>query len=328
MRHARIKGWAEFNVYHCMSRTVNGEMLFNNRDKAVMRKMLFQVAEFCGVEVLAYAVMTNHFHVLVRISDKADAVDDAELLRRYKILYPTPTEYQPMPPEHLEQLLESNSPEAHDVRQQLKERMGDISQFMKTFKQRFTMYFNKTYKRFGTLWCERFASVLVENSPETLLRVMAYIDLNPVRAGLVEDPKDYHFCSFSDLCASHDSLTNSVTSIYPGLNSKEARAAYRKFVFGIGVNGKQRGSGHRIDTDRADEVDQLEGYIPLSELLLHKVRHFARGIVIGGHEFVGSYLERHRNFQFRKHKRPPNPINEETESICYSACNPHTQLRR
>ena len=52
-------------VYHCMTRTVNGEMLFKNREKEVLRKMLRQVADFSGVEILTYCIMSNH---LVRSS--------------------------------------------------------------------------------------------------------------------------------------------------------------------------------------------------------------------------------------------------------------------
>ena len=57
-------------VYHCMSRTVNGERLFGEREKEMLRRMLHQVADFCGVQVLTYCVMSNHFHVLVRVPDR------------------------------------------------------------------------------------------------------------------------------------------------------------------------------------------------------------------------------------------------------------------
>lgn len=59
----------------------------------MLRKMLWQVADFSGVEVLTYAIMSNHFHVLVRVDDTQE-VSDAELMRRYKVLYPKPTKYQ------------------------------------------------------------------------------------------------------------------------------------------------------------------------------------------------------------------------------------------
>jgi putative transposase len=80
-------------VYHCMTRTVNGEFLFKDREKEILRKMIRQVADFCGVEVLTYCILSNHFHVLVRVPDRA-TVSDRELMRRYKVLYPKPTKYQ------------------------------------------------------------------------------------------------------------------------------------------------------------------------------------------------------------------------------------------
>ena len=66
--------------------------------------------------------------------------------------------------------------------------MWDVSAFMKLLKQRFTQWFNRRHRRKGTLWEERFKSVLVEGSHQVLATMAAYIDLNPVRARLVEDP--------------------------------------------------------------------------------------------------------------------------------------------
>ena len=95
MRQARIKIPAEAGegVYHCMSRSVNGERLFDDQAKEILRRQFWQVAEYCGVDILTYAVLSNHFHVLVKVPQKAP-VSDAELLRRYEVLYPHPTRYQ------------------------------------------------------------------------------------------------------------------------------------------------------------------------------------------------------------------------------------------
>ena len=74
-------------MYHCMSRTVAGQRLWDAVAKEVLRKMIWEVADFCGVEVLAYCVMSNHFHVLVRVSPEQAEVDRTEILRRYRLLY-------------------------------------------------------------------------------------------------------------------------------------------------------------------------------------------------------------------------------------------------
>ena len=50
-------------VYHCVTRVVAGEMLLDNQSKEVLRKQIWYMAQFCGLEILTYCIMTNHFHV-------------------------------------------------------------------------------------------------------------------------------------------------------------------------------------------------------------------------------------------------------------------------
>ncbi|MFT6059570.1 MAG: REP element-mobilizing transposase RayT, partial [Lentimonas sp.] len=111
MRQRRMKIGGRDAVYHCMTRTVNGELLFKDREKEVLRKMIRQVADFCGVDVLTYCIMSNHFHILLRVPDGA-AVPDRELMRRYKVLYPKPTKYQEASVEIMEAQLEAGGEEA------------------------------------------------------------------------------------------------------------------------------------------------------------------------------------------------------------------------
>ena len=76
--------------------------------------------------------------------------------------------------------------------------MYDISIFIKELKGRFAQWYNQRHDRYGVLWAERFKSVLLEGG-EALAAVAAYIELNPVRAGLCADPKDYRYCGFGRL---------------------------------------------------------------------------------------------------------------------------------
>ncbi|CAA6694084.1 MULTISPECIES: transposase [unclassified Lentimonas] len=142
-----------------MTRTVNGELLFKDREKEVLRKMIRQVADFCGVKVLTYCIMSNHFHVLLEVPD-APSVSDAELMRRYKVLYPKPTKYQEASAALMSAELRAGGEEAELVRRKLLARMFDVSEFMKTVKQRFTAWYNKSHQRYGTLWADRFKSGL------------------------------------------------------------------------------------------------------------------------------------------------------------------------
>ena len=71
-----------------------------------------------------------------------------------------------------------------------RKRMHDISIFIKELKGRFAQWYNRRHGRSGVLWTGRFKSVLLQDD-QTVTIIAAYIDLNPVRAGLCEDPKEY-----------------------------------------------------------------------------------------------------------------------------------------
>ncbi|MDO8543347.1 MAG: transposase, partial [Opitutaceae bacterium] len=105
--------------------------------------------------------MANHFHILLNVPKQAP-VSDVELLRRYEVLYPKPTKFQTARLAVVKAELSTNGPEALAWRKRQLALMGDVSPFMKLVKQRFSIWFNKTHQRFGTLWAERFKSVLVE----------------------------------------------------------------------------------------------------------------------------------------------------------------------
>ena len=89
MRQRRIKVQKQSAVYHCITRVVGGAFLLDeDESKEVLRKQIHQVAKFCGVELLTYCIMSNHFHVLVRVPlEDLDTLSDAQLLRRCEALY-------------------------------------------------------------------------------------------------------------------------------------------------------------------------------------------------------------------------------------------------
>ena len=196
MRTRRIKVIGQTAVYHCITRVVGGELLLGDKEKEILRKQLWRVAGFCGVEVLTYCVMSNHLHVLVRVPEE-ESVSDDELVRRFGFLY----DGERGRVEAFRGILQQGGEDAERLRGRLLARMGDVSGFMKELKQRFSIWYNHSHSRYGTLWAERFKSVLVENTATALRTVAAYIDLNPVRAGLVKDPKDYRFCGYAEALA-------------------------------------------------------------------------------------------------------------------------------
>jgi putative transposase len=77
-------------------------------------------------------------------------------------------------------------------------RMHNLSEFMKTLLQRFTRWFNRTHERSGALWEQRYKSLIVE-SGVAARTIAAYIDLNPVRAGMVSDSADYRWSGYGEV---------------------------------------------------------------------------------------------------------------------------------
>jgi REP element-mobilizing transposase RayT len=296
-----------------MSRTVNGEAFFDSREKEVLRKMLHQVADFSGVEVLTFCLMNNHFHLLVRVPP-AEGVSDEELLRRYRVLYPKPTTYETASIEVITKELMAGGSDAEAIRARLLARMGDVSAFMKTLKQRFSTWFNKTHDRFGPLWSDRFKSVLVEGKGNVLQTMAAYIDLNPVRAGIVQDPKDYRFCGYAEAVAGRSDAVRALTFVTSGLydvSSVEALKAYRLMLFG---KGSASATGASC-IERAQAVRILEeeqGHLPTATLLRCRIRYFSEGAILGSREFVAAHMDAWQRSTQRKHR--PKPCSFQAEA--------------
>ncbi|WP_162027741.1 MULTISPECIES: transposase [unclassified Lentimonas] len=308
MRSRRIKVRdGSSAVYHCMTRTVNGELLFHDREKEMLRKMIWQVADFCGVEVMTYCVMSNHFHVLLRVPD-GGAVSDRELMRRYQVLYPKPTKYQAASAELMKADLQADGDEAVLIRRKLLARMGDVSEFMKAVKQRFSVWYNRTNKRYGTLWAERFKSVLVEGEGNPLQTMAAYIDLNPVRAGLVNDPKDYRFCGYAEAVAGVPAAKAGLIQVWHDSGAKKADlalSAHRMLIFG--KHASDGGSSEMTRKRALKVLEEDDGELSKSVMLRCRVRYFTDGAILGSSEFVRGFTTAWQHERGRKH---PPKVNE------------------
>lgn len=315
MRQARIKVDAEKGeaVYHVMTRTVNGEHLLDDPAKEVLRKQLWQIADYCGLEIITYAIMANHFHVLVRVPQR-QSISDEEIIRRYRVLYPKPTKYQTAKFEVIQAQLKKHKPEAQAWLSRQLAMMGDLSPFMKLVKQRFSVWYNRSHQRFGTLWAERFKSVLVEAKSGVMRTMAAYIDLNPVRAGMVNDPKDYRFCGYSEAVAGHQPARTGLKQIVEGARSRPwnwAHDSYRQTLFGKGAAPKQ--SAGQIDAAALEQVIKSQGRLPLHEVLRCRVRYFSDGAVLGGQAFVQHHLGTYQKLTGRRSRTAPRPMPQITD---------------
>src|SRR6056297_1339310 len=185
-------------IYHCVSRVVNRDFVLGREEKEEFVRLMRAYERFCQVEVLTFCVMSKHFHLLLEVpaapEDGGASWSDERLLSHLAGLY-SEREMGKIRWELEHYRSQKNEAAAEKLRTKYFVRMWDLSAYMKVLKQRFSSWFNRKHGRKGTLWEDRFKSSLVEDG-HAARTVAAYIDLNPVRAGLVADPKDYRWCGY------------------------------------------------------------------------------------------------------------------------------------
>ena len=190
-RTARIKKLGNGTAhYHLMSRTNDKRFLFaNGRIKTQLVETMKRAAAFSGIELEAYVAMDNHFHIVCKVMRGEDAVPEDELVRRVAVLKGERAAERLA--EHWEKLRATGSDAAVDAAQEgLRRRMNDISEFIKTFKELFNVWFKHECGYSGSIWNGRFKSTLVEEGWYRAV-CMRYVYLNPVRAGMVRRAADY-----------------------------------------------------------------------------------------------------------------------------------------
>ncbi len=317
MGRRRVLGLGDANIYHVVSRVVDRRLIFGDREKRVFRDILKRLSEFCGVECLTFCLMGNHFHLLVSVHDGEKAVFresvlagelDGEMCRRIGRLHGRDVACALAV--ELRGFREGGENDAAWMAlEPFVNRMNDLATFVKELKWRFSAWYNAANGRVGTLWEGRYRSVLVEGSEEALAAVAAYIDLNPVRAGLTKDPKDYRYCGYAEAQGGDRSARRGLRRIVgqddDAVSEPEVLGRYRLLLFGrsgrTGASGAGRGhAGGEVSADAIGAVESAGGVPSRHELLRGRVRYLTEGAAIGSHEFL------ERLFDGRREFFPPN----------------------
>lgn len=302
MRSARIKAEGA-GYYHVMSRVIERRMALGEREKEYLCRLMRKVEAFSGVQILTYTILTNHFHVLLYVPEQPE-ISDEELISRLRILYSD--SYVDQYAQSLQEARAAgNDAYAETLRQKYLYRMNEVSEFMKTLKQRFSIWYNSNHgKRRGTLWEERFKSILVEGSENALIMMASYIDLNPVRAGIVKDPKDYRYSGYGEAVAGNKKARDGLRAVMLTYGDEktgwgQVSHKYRKLLY---MRGEHRGVNEEgkpirgvFSTAQVEDVLAKGGTLTMSEVLRCRVRYFTDGVVLGGKEFVEAVFRKHRD---------------------------------
>ena len=302
MRHSRIKADG-VGYYHGMSRIIEKRMILGEAEKERLLKLMFNLAAFGDLSILAYCIMTNHFHILIHVPQRKDVTDDI-LIQRLRFIMPH-YQVELIARQLQDYRSQSNDAAAESFRNGFTYRMYDISEFFKALKQQFSQFYNTCNDRRGPLWEQRFKSVLVEPSLKTLLTVAAYIDLNPIRASLTSDPKDYRFSSYGAAIGGSRNARQGLRQLMcvgkdtSRISWGDTQRIYRQHLY---MRGQQKGldpEGRPIrqgfTPEQIQAVIKTDGRLPLHEVLRCRVRYFSDGLVLGSQVFVDSIFDRYRS---------------------------------
>jgi len=317
-------------IFHCVSRVVDRRFAFGQDEKEKLRTFMRMYENFSGNRVLSYCFMCNHIHLLVEITPRpAGGLTDEELLGRLKWIQ-SEAQVALVGKELAEArkvVADGRAKEGEAYVQAIHERftwrMHDLSQFMQGFLQRFTLWHNRKTKRKGHLWEDRFKSVIVEDGVAAKT-MAAYIDLNPVRAGMVENPEDYRWSSYGEAIGggAKGNGKKARAGLVRAMRAHKGVAAdaafwkddvaleYRKILLAdAGERAEERvdqsGAMKRIVKRKGLSKEQLDaekrrlleaeeqrmGEIPFGRMLRCRVRYFTDGAVIGSKEFVNGVFE-------------------------------------
>ncbi|MEZ5489326.1 MAG: transposase [Gammaproteobacteria bacterium] len=196
--------------YHCITRCVRRAFLcgddpftgenFDHR-KVWLVERAKQLSSIFSIDICAYAVMSNHYHLVLHVDGKqASDWSQDEVIRRWTRLFSRNAAA-------LETVASNHSSKAareyrRNLIEQWRERLADISWFMRCLNESIARRANREDDCTGRFWEGRFKSQALLDE-KALVTCMAYVDLNPARAGLSETPEGSDFTSIQERLVNH-----------------------------------------------------------------------------------------------------------------------------
>jgi putative transposase len=289
-RIARMVVGGEKTAYHIMTRTALDGFPFGDVEKDELVRIIKKVSKLFFVEVFGFSIMSNHFHILAQTIPE-HYFSDEDIMARLKAHYGKGFEI------------------SEGQIDRYRKKLYRLSNYMKEIKQAFSWYYNKRHDRRGTLWGERFKSVIVENG-ETLINCLAYIDLNPIRAGLVKRPEDYRWNSIGYHIQTNNK--DNFLSMDFGLkefnvrSKKERVRQYRRYVYEAGaLERPEKAQAKVIEEAIVEKARKKDFEITRADRFRCRTRYFSDSGIIGSKEFVfNTYLQFKELFQSRHEKKP------------------------
>jgi len=182
--------------YHCVSRCVRRTFLCGYDEQSQksyehrrgwIEDRIKQLSAIYCVDICAYAVMSNHYHLVLHINkEQAQSLSKINVIERWTSLHATPVLIQRYLNQELKTQAEFDS--THQIIEQWRERLYDLSWFMRELNFDIAIKANQEDKCKGHFWESRYKSQALLDE-KALIAAMAYVDLNPVRSGIAQTPE-------------------------------------------------------------------------------------------------------------------------------------------
>ena len=283
----------ETTVYHVMSRTALDGFPLGDIEKDFMLDLIKRYSTLYFVKILGFCLMGNHFHLLVKMLPEYKFTD-GDIKKRYVGFY-------------------GNDRAVADGQiPSLRAKLSSLSEFVREIKVGFARYYNKRHNRRGYFWGDRFKSVIVDKG-ETLINCLAYIDLNPLRAGIVSRPEDYRWNSLGYHVQTNNRdkflSTDFGLKEFNVKSEKERIRRYRRYVYEAGaINRPEKGKSKVIGDRILQKERKREFELSRSDRFRYRTRYFTDSGVIGSKDFVSNTYRRFKHHFNSKNEKKPKPV--------------------
>jgi len=280
-------------VYHIMSRTALDGFPLKDVEKDFMPDLIERFSSLYFTEILGFCLMGNHFHLLIKMFPE-NRFTDEDIKKRFELFYG------------------DSRPFSKGQIPYLRKKLSSLSEFVREIKVGFARYYNRRHNRRGYFWGDRFKSVIVDKG-ETLVNCLAYIDLNPLRAGLVDRPEEYRWNSLGYHVQTNNSdgflSTDFGLKEFNVKRKKERIRRYRRYVYEAGViNRPDKMQTKVIDNKVVAKERKKEFEISRISRFRYRTRYFTDSGIIGSKEFVAENYQRFKHLFCSKHEKKPKPI--------------------
>ena len=273
-RMARFKVSQQEAWYHLYSRICGSKDDYPLMEPSSRKRLIDLIHHYSSVyfcEVSTFCIMGNHYHLVLKF-DKPFEVEADELKRRASILYP--------------QSAATLNDWPEEKWHRLRERLFDVSEFMRNVQSAFSRWYNPRHHRRGGLWSGRFKSTYL-HTPQSVIDSMLYVELNAVRGGLTERPEDWKGGSLYLREINKADWLMPLRKILHRRSHNDALVEYRERLYYRGSVPTREGQAAISEEVLAQE--KARGF-EVSGVYSKRIGYFVDGIAIGTEGFIRELL--------------------------------------